>query len=123
MAEETRPSPKARIRDVLDQLVAEARRGPGSRVLRKLPDWMILLIVAVGPILVFGVLLAAFGRLDEFFELPALTILGALAAIVVGTVVGGFIGLSDAKRRPSHGGRRRFGPSESGAQHRPRHEG
>ena len=88
MAEKTRPSPRVRIRVALGQLVAEARSGPGSRVSRKLPDWMILLIVAAGPVLVFGVLLAGVGRLDEFLELPALTILGVPAAIVVGTAVG-----------------------------------
>ena len=66
---------------------------------------MTLLIVAAGPVLVFGVLLAGVGRLDEFLESPALTILGVPAGIVVGTAVGGFIGLSHAKRRRSHDGR------------------
>lgn len=110
MFESTRAKLGAGIRSGLDQLVVDARIGPGSRMFTKLPRWfLILLTLVIGPVVVFGVLLAGLGHLDDRLRLPSSSIPGVLLAVVAGSAVGGLFALRHRGRRSDDRRRRREG--------------
>ena len=100
MFESARARLGAGNRNGLDQLLVDARTGPGSRMFSKQPRWfLILLTFVIGPVVVVGVLLAGLGQLDDRLRLPSSSIPGAVLAVVAGSAVGGLFALRHRGRR------------------------
>lgn len=73
---------RSKLRIIVVEFVADVRASRGGKALRGLPDWALLtLLWVVGPVVVFGVLLAIVGWLDEFLDGSFRSILATALAV------------------------------------------
>ena len=90
----------ARFRKAVTEFVAEVRASRAGKALHRLPDWALLLLVwLVGPLVVFAILLAAVGWLDDFLDRSPWSILATALALGVGSAAGGLLGFSHRQKQ------------------------
>lgn len=90
----------SKLRIVVVEFVADVRASRGGMALRGLPDWALLtLLWVVGPVVVFSVLLAVVGWLDDFLDRSFWSILATALAVAVGRAAGGLIGFSHRQKQ------------------------